>query len=100
MVGHEIVELFEKLLETKGIEIPCTDKLEEKDRHTGDNKARLYGMEYWNLVDEIEHLLSNHPCQLSTSMGTAKGQITLNEQGEIIITSKQLDDYLEEYSLE
>lgn len=57
-LAHEIVELFENLLEEKGISIPCKDQDEENERHTGDNQARLYGMEYWNLVDRIENLIT------------------------------------------
>lgn len=56
-LAHEIVELFEQLLDQKGIEIPCEDKTEQKERYDGGNKAKLYGMEYGELVDKIEFLL-------------------------------------------
>ena len=52
-----IVELFEDLLDEKGIEIPCADETEQKDRYEGDNDAKLYGMEYWNLIDTIQAML-------------------------------------------
>ena len=58
-LAHEIVELFEDLLDKKGIEIPCEDETEQKDRHQDDNNVKLYGMEYWNLVDQVENLLVN-----------------------------------------
>lgn len=52
-----IVECFEELLDEKGIEIPCADETEQKDRYEGGNDAKLYGMEYWNLVEKIESML-------------------------------------------
>ncbi len=56
-LATEIVELFEELLDRKGIEIPCDDKDEQKDRNEGNNTAKLYGMEYLNLVSDIQNLL-------------------------------------------
>lgn len=56
-LATEIVELFEKLLDRKGIEIPCDDKDEQKDRYEGNNTAKLYGMEYFNLISDIQNLL-------------------------------------------
>lgn len=53
----DIVELFEDLLDEKGIEIPCADEVEQKDRYEDGNDAKLYGMEYWNLIDTIEAML-------------------------------------------
>lgn len=99
-LANEIVELFEELLDTKGIEIPCDDETEQKDRYDDGNDAKLYGMEYWNLVDKIESMLSNIPCRVCTSMGGADGKISLNENGNFIVMSEQLDNYLEEYSME
>lgn len=52
-----IVELFEDLLEEKGIEIPCQDEVEQRERYDGGNTAKLYGTEYYNLVDKILRLL-------------------------------------------
>lgn len=53
-----IVDLFDDLLEEKKIVIPCADESEERDRREGGSCARLYGMEYWNLVDRVEALLN------------------------------------------
>ncbi len=53
-----IVELFEELLDEKDITIVCADKNEEDDRRETDNCARLYGSEFWNLVDRIENMLN------------------------------------------
>ena len=53
----EIVELFEELLDEKGIDIPCSDKEEQESRYDGGNVARLYGMEYFNLVGAVQNLL-------------------------------------------
>ena len=52
-----IVEVFEDLLEEKGIEIPCQDEVEPRERYDGGNTAKLYGTEYYNLVDKILRLL-------------------------------------------
>ena len=54
----EIVELFEDLLDKKGIEIPCDDELESLERHFDGNEAKLYGMEFWTLVDDVESILN------------------------------------------
>ena len=99
-LANEIVELFEELLDEKGIEIPCDDETEQKDRYDGGNGAKLYGMEYWNLVEAIEDLLNNTSCTLWTSMGGADAKLSINENGELVVTSERLDNYLEEYSME
>lgn len=52
-----IVELFEDLLDKKNITVVCADKNEETDRYEDNNCARLYGSEFWGLVDEIEYML-------------------------------------------
>lgn len=57
--AHYIGELFENLLEEKNIDIPCADKDEENERRTDEgNSARIYGMEWANLVDSIESYLN------------------------------------------
>lgn len=56
-LAARIVDLFDDLLYQKGIEIPCEDSDEQAERYEGDNEARLYGMEYWTLVDKIEEML-------------------------------------------
>lgn len=53
----EIVEVFEELLDEKGIEIPCEDETEQRERYLDGNNVKIYGMEYWNLIDKIENLL-------------------------------------------
>lgn len=53
----EIIEVFEDLLEEKGITIPCDDSLEENERWCDGNSARIYGMEYWRLEEKIAELL-------------------------------------------
>ena len=56
-LAARIVDLFDDLLDQKGIEVPCEDADEQAERHEGDNEACLYGMEYWTLVDKIEEML-------------------------------------------
>ncbi|MEG1523855.1 MAG: hypothetical protein RR475_02385 [Clostridia bacterium] len=56
-IAASIVELFEDLLDEKGIEVPCSDEMEQKERYNDGNSAKLYGTEYWNLVQEVEEYL-------------------------------------------
>lgn len=53
----QIVEKFEDLLDEKGIKIPCEAVDEEDARDADANDAKIYGIEYWNLVEDIENLL-------------------------------------------
>ena len=57
-LAAQIIDLFDDLLYQKGIEIPCEDKQEQSDCHDHENTAKLYGMEYWNLLDRVEKLLN------------------------------------------
>lgn len=54
-----ILDCFEELLDKLGITIPCADADEEEARKMDDNNARLYGMEYWSLYEQIEDLLTS-----------------------------------------
>jgi hypothetical protein len=56
-IATEIVQLFEDLLERKSIVIPCYDETEEADRRDNENAARLYGMEYYSLLEEVQGIL-------------------------------------------
>lgn len=49
-----IVELFEDVLTTYGIDIPSPEDEDDRDPETS---AHLYGMTYFNLVDEVEKAL-------------------------------------------
>ena len=51
VVVHGILNLVEDMLEEKGITIP------DEDREGNDDEARLYGMTYWNLHEDIVDLL-------------------------------------------
>lgn len=54
----EILDCFEELLDKLEITIPCADADEEEARKMDDNSARLYGMEYWSLYEQIEDLVT------------------------------------------
>ena len=54
----DIVLLFDDLLDKKGIEIPCDDERETLERHFNDSDAKLYGIEFWTLVNKIEMILN------------------------------------------
>ena len=56
-LATDIVDVFDNFLASKNIEIPCADPEEEAERHDDGNCAYLYGMEYWNLVAQIEFML-------------------------------------------
>lgn len=58
-LATDIVDLFDDLLAEKGIEVPCSDPDEEAERHDDGNCAYLYGMEYWDLVDRVEYILTS-----------------------------------------
>mgnify|MGYP000210128552 FL=1 len=53
-----ILDCFEELLDKLEITIPCADADEEEERKMDDNNARLYGMEYWSLYEQVEDLLT------------------------------------------
>lgn len=56
-LAFSVVDIFEDLLDEKDMEIPCADAHEQEDRHAHENTAKIYGTEYWYLVDRIEELL-------------------------------------------
>lgn len=56
-LATDIVDLFDKFLAKKDIKVPCSDSDEEAERQIYGNYDCLYGMEYWNLVDQVEQLL-------------------------------------------
>ena len=53
-----ILVCFEELLDKLEITIHCADADEEEERKIVDNSARLYGMEYWSLYEQIEDLVT------------------------------------------
>lgn len=59
-LAADIVDAFDSFLASKNIEIPCNDPEEEAERHNDDNCACLYGMEYWDLVDQVEFMLNEY----------------------------------------
>ena len=65
-----ILEVFEDLLDSKGIEIPCEDEREQDERHDGGNDAKIYGTEYGELYDAIEKILEDGktPSKITTEM--------------------------------
>lgn len=81
-----ILEVFEDLLDSKGIEIPCEDEREQDERHDGGNDAKIYGTEYGELYDTIEAILEDDNASLETSpeMLTPTETIILNHLRESI----------------
>ena len=50
-VATSIVEVFEDLLEENNITIPSEDRVGDE------GEAKLFGMEYSNVLDEVEEIL-------------------------------------------
>ena len=52
-IAADIVELFELVLDKYNIKVPSP----EDDEREPDNDAKLYGTEYYNLIDAVEWTL-------------------------------------------
>lgn len=63
-----ILEVFEDLLDSKGIEIPCEDEQEQKERYDGGNETKIYGSEYGELYDAIEKILKDDKDSLAATL--------------------------------
>ena len=55
VIAADIVEMFDDLLTAHGIKVPS----EEDDERGTDNDAALYGMVYWNLLDDVERIVAD-----------------------------------------
>ena len=55
VIAADIVEMFDDLLTAHGIKVPS----EEDDQRGADNDAALYGMVYWNLLDDVERIVAD-----------------------------------------
>lgn len=64
-----VVELFERLLDCKGIDIPCSDEEEQLTRYEEGNCARIYGIEYYNLVDDVMNVIYEPTNSTKTTNG-------------------------------
>jgi hypothetical protein len=54
-IAADIVEMFDDLLTAHGIKVPS----EEDDERGADNDVALYGMVYWNLLDDVERIVAD-----------------------------------------
>lgn len=52
-ISQEIVEIFENYLQNKGVSIPN----EDRDKYGDEHSCILYGMDYADLVDNVEDTL-------------------------------------------
>lgn len=59
-LATEIVDVFESFLDERGIEIPCSNDKEKIERYFDNNTAKIYGTEYYTLVDKIQELLEQY----------------------------------------
>ena len=64
-----IVDLFEQLLDSKEIDIPCSDEAEQSTRYKKGNCARIYGIEYCELIDGIMNIIYEPTNSTETTNG-------------------------------
>lgn len=64
-----IVDLFEQLLDSKEIDIPCSDEAEQSIRYKEGNCARIYGIEYCELIDGIMNIIYEPTNSAETTNG-------------------------------
>lgn len=55
VIAADILEMFDDVLTAHGIKVPS----EEDDERGADNEAALYGMVYWNLLDDVERIVAD-----------------------------------------
>lgn len=89
-LAEEIIKVFEDFAVEKGIKIEIPEEIKSDENY------------YMcaDIEDRIEKVLSGKRCWISTAMGGAVGEIEIGDVGAVIITSPQLDEYLENYSME
>lgn len=92
-LAQEILELFEDYLEEKNVVI------DNPEREGDDGAALIYGTEYGYLEDKINEILNGKNCRINTYMGGSDGILNVND-GEIFVYSEDLDEYLQNYSME
>jgi hypothetical protein len=54
-IAADILEMFDDVLTAHGIRVPS----EEDNERGADNDAALYGMVYWNLLDDVERIVAD-----------------------------------------
>lgn len=86
----EIIELFEDLLEEKNITITCADPEEEKDRSKSKSDARIYGMEYVNLVDAVEAILGKEDAESNQDGEVFTVKVVETYEKVVTVTSKEI----------
>ena len=64
-----IVDLFEQLLDSKEIDIPCSDEAEQSTRYKEGNYARIYGIEYCELIDGVMNIIYEPTNSTETTNG-------------------------------
>lgn len=92
-LAQEILEIFEKYLEEKGIIINNSEREEDE------NAALIYGTEYGNLEYLINEMINGKECRINTIMGGVDGILEVKD-GDLYVKSDKLNSYLEEYSTE
>lgn len=52
-IAADILDMFDDVLTAHGIKVPSEEDAERGE----DNDAALYGMVYWNLLDDVERIV-------------------------------------------
>ena len=77
-----IADVFDDYLAEINLPIVCSNASEEEDRHSNENSAMLYGMEYWNLVEDIEaHLRASEKTYVNPNEILAMFDTLLSDKG-------------------
>lgn len=93
-IVQAIIEIFDNFLEEKGVDI------QNPEREGDDNAAQIYGTDYANLESAIGQILKREPCMVDTGWHWFSGVISYFDSYGIVIKSEQVQEYIEEHSME
>ena len=89
-----VVGLFERLLDSKEIDIPCSDEEEQLTRYEEGNCARIYGIEYYELLDAV----MNEIYEPTNSTETTNGFKSILEEAGRYESSIEILNYIIEHT--
>lgn len=59
-LATNLLDTFDTFLQEKDVSIPCEDDEEENSRVEDENNAKIYGMEYYDLLERVKHVLKGN----------------------------------------
>lgn len=92
-VSQKILEVFEEYLINKGVYIDNPERNEAFDPNL------IFGKEYKELEKKITNTIEKEGCYIVADIRTYKAKIKIKNDG-IDIKSKQLENYIDKYSME